>query len=56
LTFISVLRLVPHWFPSKRVPMVTQLTGIVIRPIREILAERRGLALSGPVKGKSFDK
>ena len=30
--------------------------GIVIRPIREILAERRGLALSGSVKGKSFDK
>ncbi|HEY7054843.1 MAG TPA: MFS transporter [Mycobacterium sp.] len=28
LTFISVLRLVPHWFPSRRVPLVTQLTGI----------------------------
>lgn len=28
-TFISVLRLVPLWFPGRRVPMVTQLTGIL---------------------------
>lgn len=28
VTFISVLRLVPHWFPAKRVPLLTQLTGI----------------------------
>jgi MFS family permease len=28
VTFISVLRLVPHWFPPKRVPLLTQLTGI----------------------------
>ena len=28
LTFISVLRLVPHWFAPRRVPVVTQLTGI----------------------------
>ena len=28
VTFISVLRLVPHWFSPKRVPLVTQLTGI----------------------------
>ncbi|HZA08801.1 MFS transporter [Mycobacterium sp.] len=28
VTFISVLRLVPHWFPPRRVPLVTQLTGI----------------------------
>ena len=27
-TFISVLRLVPNWFPTRRVPLVTQLTGI----------------------------
>ena len=27
-TFISVLRLVPHWFTPKQVPLVTQLTGI----------------------------
>ncbi|OJF13079.1 MFS transporter [Couchioplanes caeruleus] len=29
MTFISVLRLVPQWFPSRRVPVVTQFTGIV---------------------------
>jgi len=29
LTFISVLRLVGAWFPVRRVPLVTQLTGIV---------------------------
>jgi len=27
-TFISVLRLVPHWFAPKRVPLLTQVTGI----------------------------
>jgi MFS family permease len=28
VTFISVLRLVPHWFSARQVPLVTQLTGI----------------------------
>jgi sugar phosphate permease len=28
VTFIAVLRLVPHWFAPKRVPLMTQLTGI----------------------------
>lgn len=28
VTFISVLRLVPHWFRPRQVPLVTQLTGI----------------------------
>jgi MFS family permease len=27
-TFISVLRLVPHWFDERRIPLVSQLTGI----------------------------
>jgi len=27
-TFISVLRLVPQWFPDRQVPLVSQLTGI----------------------------
>jgi len=27
MTFISVIRLVPAWFPSRRVPLLTQLTG-----------------------------
>lgn len=29
LTFISVLRLVPQWFPPRRVPLVSQFTGIL---------------------------
>nr|WP_208383637.1 MFS transporter [Modestobacter marinus] len=29
MTFISVLRLVPLWFPGRTVPVVTQLTGIL---------------------------
>lgn len=29
VTFISVLRLVPRWFPARRVPVLTQFTGIV---------------------------
>jgi MFS family permease len=27
-TFISVLRLVPHWFTERQIPLVSQLTGI----------------------------
>lgn len=29
MTFVSVLRLVNAWFPARRVPLVTQLTGMV---------------------------
>jgi len=29
MTFISVLRLVPLWFPGRAVPVITQLTGIL---------------------------
>ena len=29
MTFISVLRLVPAWFPARRAPLVSQLTGIL---------------------------
>ncbi len=29
MTFISVLRLIPAWFPARRVPLVTQMTGQV---------------------------
>lgn len=29
MTFISVLRLVPYWFPARRVPVISQLTGLV---------------------------
>ncbi len=27
-TFISVLRLVPHWFDERQIPLISQLTGI----------------------------
>ena len=29
LTFISVLRLIPSWFPAQRTPLLTQLTGLL---------------------------
>lgn len=29
MTFISVLRLVPAWFPARRAPLITQLTGLI---------------------------
>ncbi len=29
MTFVSVLRLVTAWFPARRVPLVTQLTGMI---------------------------
>ncbi|HEU5486368.1 MAG TPA: MFS transporter [Microlunatus sp.] len=29
MTFISVLRLIPAWFPTGQVPLVTQLTGLL---------------------------
>ncbi|MCH6470594.1 MFS transporter [Sinomonas terrae] len=29
MTFVSVLRLVPLWFPAKRSPLLTQLTGML---------------------------
>src|SRR6201991_1074967 len=29
MTFISVLRLVPQWFPGRRVPVLTQLTALI---------------------------
>jgi MFS family permease len=29
MTFISVLRLIPAWFPARRAPLVTQLTGLL---------------------------
>lgn len=29
MTFVSLVRLVPAWFPVRRVPLITQLTGII---------------------------
>lgn len=46
VTFISVLRLVPHWFPARRVPLLTQLTGISGQ-LGQILSAVPFLALLG---------
>ena len=29
MTFVSVLRLIPSWFPARRVPILTQVTGLL---------------------------
>ena len=29
MTFVSVLRLLPSWFPARRVPLLTQVTGLL---------------------------
>lgn len=46
LTFISVLRLVPHWFRPQQVPLVTQLTGICGQ-LGQVLSAVPFLALLG---------
>ena len=47
-TFISVLRLVPAWFPARRVPLVTQLTGIVGQTGQVLSAVPLVALLGGP--------
>ncbi len=48
MTFISVLRLVPHWFPARRVPVLTQLTGLVGQLGQVASAVPLALLLAGP--------
>ncbi|GAA2556236.1 MFS transporter [Mycolicibacterium diernhoferi] len=45
-TFISVLRLVPHWFPSRQIPLLTQFTGITGQ-LGQVLSAVPFLALLG---------
>ncbi len=45
-TFISVLRLVPHWFPSRQIPLLTQVTGITGQ-LGQVLSAVPFLALLG---------
>ncbi|NLE78761.1 MAG: MFS transporter [Rhodococcus sp.] len=52
MTFISVLRLVPQWFEPRRVPVVTQLTGLCGQFGQILSALPFLLLLSGP--GWSF--
>ncbi|MDF3310256.1 MFS transporter [Rhodococcus sp. T2V] len=52
MTFISVLRLVPQWFAPRRVPLVSQLTGIFGQIGQILSALPLMLLLNGP--GWSF--
>ncbi len=48
MTFISVLRLVTLWFPGSKVPVVTQLTGI-LGQVGQVVAAYPLVALLGSV-------
>ncbi|MEV4278356.1 MFS transporter [Actinoplanes xinjiangensis] len=48
MTFISVLRLVPRWFPARRVPVLTQLTGIIGQSGQVLSAVPLAAVLAGP--------
>ena len=52
MTFLSVLRLVPQWFAPRRVPLVSQLTGIFGQIGQILSALPLMLLLNGP--GWSF--
>lgn len=42
LTFSSAIRLVPAWFPASRVPILTQLTGI-LGQVGQIASDRKSV-------------
>jgi MFS family permease len=48
MTFISVLRLVPNWFPARRVPVLTQVTGIAGQLGQILSAVPLAALLAGP--------
>jgi MFS family permease len=48
MTFIGVLRLVPQWFPARRVPVVTQMTGLVGQAGQVLSAVPLAALLAGP--------
>ena len=48
MTFISVLRIIPAWFPARSVPMVTQLTGQVGQVGQVASTIPLAAALAGP--------
>jgi MFS family permease len=54
MTFISVLRLVPQWFPARRVPVVTQLTGLVGQLGQVLSAVPLAALLAGPGWSTAF--
>ncbi|MFC5232251.1 MFS transporter [Pseudonocardia zijingensis] len=48
LTFISVLSVVTSWFPPRRVPMMTQLTGLIGQSGQVLSAVPLAAVLHGP--------
>jgi len=54
MTFISVLRLVPQWFPARRVPVLTQVTGITGQLGQILSAVPLAALLAGPGWRVSF--
>ena len=48
LTFVSVVRLIPSWFPPRQVPLLTQLTGILGQLGQVLSAVPFVLLLHGP--------
>jgi MFS family permease len=54
MTFISVLRLVPQWFPARRVPVLTQVTSIVGQLGQILSAVPLAALLAGPGWRTSF--
>ncbi len=48
MTFISVLRLIPAWFPTRRVPLITQLSGLLGQLGQVASAIPLAAALAGP--------
>jgi nitrate/nitrite transporter NarK len=54
MTFISVLRIIPAWFPPHRVPLVTQLTGQVGQLGQVASTIPLVAALAGPGWGPAY--
>ena len=54
MTFISVLRIVPQWFPARRVPVVAQLTGLVGQLGQVLSAVPLAALLAGPGWSTAF--
>ncbi|MEJ5945485.1 MFS transporter [Pseudokineococcus basanitobsidens] len=48
MTFISVLRLVPAWFPARQVPVLTQVTGMLGQLGQVLSAIPLAALLAGP--------
>jgi MFS family permease len=54
MTFISVLRLVPQWFPARRVPVLSQVTGLVGQLGQILSAVPLAAVLAGPGWSTAF--